>query len=336
MTALITPTEHGLYVPGADLYIDPWRPVPRALVTHAHADHARPGSAHYLCAASSHALLRHRLGAETRFAPLAWGRRLEVGDVTISLHPAGHVLGSAQVRLERDGQVWVFTGDYKRDADPSCEPFEVVACDVLVTEATFALPLFRWRPGHEVARDIVAWWDANAAAGRACVLFCYALGKAQRVLAELHRLVPGRAVWTHGAVEDLVEIYRTEGIEMLATKYVGDTVRGHDFAGELVLAPVSAAGSTWMRRFGEHRTAFASGWMRIRGIRRRRNFDHGFVLSDHVDWPGLLRTIDETGCQQVLATHGRSEPLVRYLRESRGLSAATLPTPWLADTDDED
>lgn len=329
---LITPTEHGLYVPGADLYIDPWRPVDRAIVTHAHADHARTGSAHYLCSPTSRALLAHRLGADTPLEVLPWGERLTHGDVSVSLHPAGHVLGSAQVRVERAGQVWVFTGDYKRAADPSCEPFELVPCDTLITEATFSLPIYRWPAGSEVAREIRDWWDDNARHGRASVLFCYALGKAQRILAELHRLFERETqptVWLHGAVEPLVDLYRRHDIAMLPTARVSDTARGHDFSSALILAPVSAAGSTWMRRFGDHRTAFVSGWMRIRGIRRRRNFDHGFVMSDHVDWPDLLRTIDECGCTRVLCTHGRTEPLVRYLRETRGLDAVTLPTPWL-------
>jgi putative mRNA 3-end processing factor len=250
----------------------------------------------------------------------------------VSFHPAGHVLGSAQIRVDAEGEVWVISGDYKRAADPSCEAFELVPCDVFVTEATFALPIYRWDPVDRVIDELVRWWKENAAAGRASVLFCYALGKAQRVLAEIGRRTD-RPVFVHGAIDALLEAYCGAGITLATTMPASVRARGESFAGELIVAPPSAFGSPWMRRFGDAATGFASGWMRVRGNRRRRGFERGFVLSDHVDWPGLLRTIEETGARRVLATHGYSDTLARYLREV-GLAAEPLQTPFEGEVED--
>ncbi|MEF8834514.1 MAG: ligase-associated DNA damage response exonuclease [Halofilum sp. (in: g-proteobacteria)] len=324
-SGLLELRHEGLYCPPADWYIDPWRAVARALVTHAHGDHARPGSTRYIAARPARTLLERRL-PNAAIDYVDYGETLQLGDARISLHPAGHVLGSAQVRVESNGRVAVVSGDYKRQPDPTCTPFEVVPCDTFVTEATFALPAYRWRPASEVAAELAAWYHANRHAGRCTVVFCYALGKAQRLLAELAPWLDG-PVYLHGALRPLVEAYREAGVALPETAPVNDRARG-DWRGQLVFAVPSAAGSTWMRRFGDCRTAAASGWMRVRGNRRRRGYDRGFVLSDHVDWPGLLRTIDDTGCSRVLATHGRTDVLVRYLQEVRGLEAAPLDTLW--------
>lgn len=334
---LIQPTDRGLYCAAGDFYIDPWRSVERALITHAHADHARAGHGRYWAAAPGVALLRHRLGADIDCCGVAYGQTLTFGAARVSFHPAGHVLGSAQIRVEVDGEVWVASGDYKRDHDPTCADFELVRCDTFITEATFALPVYRWAPAAEVAREIAAWWRDNAAAGRASVLFCYALGKAQRLLAELGQCgdLPGDTAYLHGALVPLTRLYRAAGIDMLATEPVSDRPRDHDFSASLALAPPSAAGSRWMRRFGEHRTGFASGWMRIRGNRRRRGYDRGFVLSDHADWPGLIDTIEATGARRVLATHGRTDVLVSYLRQ-RGVAAEPLATDYADGPEGED
>ncbi len=321
---MIELSDKGLYCRVGDFHIDPWRPVPRALITHAHADHARPGHGRYWAASAGESLLRHRLGREIALEPMGYGEVCRFGSVEVSLHPAGHVLGSAQIRVAGDDGVWVVSGDYKRDADPTCDGFEVVPCDTFITEATFALPAYRWQPAAAVAGDIYRWWQTNAAVGRTSVLFCYALGKAQRLLAELLAYTQETA-FLHGALTPLTECYREAGIAMLPTEPVGRRLKGEDFSQALVLAPPSAAGSAWMRRFPRHSTGFASGWMRIRGNRRRRGYDRGFVLSDHVDWPGLIRTIEETGARRVLATHGRTDVLVRYLRE-RGWEADSLET----------
>lgn len=323
---------HGLFCEAGGFHIDPWRPVERAVISHAHGDHARWGSLAYLGAAPAEPVLRRRLGKEAAIETVPFGERMRLGEVTVSFHPAGHILGSAQIRVEKDGEVWVFSGDYKRQPDPTCETFEPVPCHTFITEATFALPIYRWDDTAETAREVHAWWEENREAGRASVLFCYALGKAQRLLAELQRFTD-RPVFVHGAVEPLNACYRSAGVEMLPAKPVSETARGQSFAGELILAPPSAGGSTWMRRFGPASTAFASGWMRVRGTRRRRGFDRGFVLSDHADWPDLLRTIEETGAERVLTTHGYAEPLARYLRE-RGRAAETLSTPFAGETED--
>jgi putative mRNA 3-end processing factor len=324
-------TPQGMYCAAGDFHIDPWRPVPRALITHAHGDHARTGSEHYLAAEPGRPLLRKRLG-DVALQTLPYGEKLEVNGVTVSFHPAGHVLGSAQIRLEHRGEVWVVSGDYKRTPDPTCAPFEPVRCDTFITEATFGLPIYRWDDPRLVAKDILAWWEGNRAAGKSSVLFCYALGKAQRILAHLGELSDGYA-YLHGAVNALVACYREAGVPMLRTQLVSEADKANTFQGALVLAPPSAGGSTWMRRFGEYETGFASGWMRVRGNRRRRGFDRGFVLSDHADWPELLQSIAQSEASRVLVTHGFSEPLARYLKE-KGVDAAPLATPFEGEAED--
>lgn len=322
---MIEVTENGLYCAAGDFHIDPWRPVRRAVLTHAHGDHARSGSDEYHAIRASSGILQYRLGKDANLALHEYGEAFELGGAHVSLHSAGHVLGSAQIRIQANDEVWVVTGDYKRAPDPTCAPFEVVECDTLISEATFALPCYAWPETREVVADIYRWWRANREAGRASVVFCYALGKAQRLLAEMLAFT-SEPVYAHGAVLPLIEVYRREGIAMLPTLPV-ERERRADYAGALIIAPPSAAGSPWMRRFGDAATGFCSGWMRIRGARRRRGYDRGFVLSDHADWPALLRTIEESRAKRVLLTHGYSDALVRYLRE-RGCNAAALRTAY--------
>lgn len=321
----------GLYCPAGQFYIDPWRPVATAVLTHGHGDHARVGMGCYHTSAEGLPILQWRLGDQD-YRVHGYGDVFTLGDARVSLHPAGHVLGSAQVRIEADGQVWVVSGDYKRQADPTCSPFEVVPCDTFITEATFGLPIYRWPDTAEVARDIVQWRDLCAARGEAAILYCYALGKAQRVLAELSPWID-RPVYLHGAIAAGVDVYRQAGIHMADTRLVIDAdggaraASGSGFAGELILAPPSAAGSAWLRRFRRAQHGFASGWMRLRGNRRRRNMDRGFVVSDHADWPDLLRTVHETGARRVIATHGNTDALVRTLNDA-GTAAETLATQY--------
>lgn len=322
---LVVATPEGLYCPAGDFHIDPWRPVPRAVITHGHGDHARMGMGTYHVVAEGLPILRWRLG-EQDYQVHAAGDRFRVGGAMLSFHPAGHVLGSSQVRIEAGGEVWVASGDYKRDHDPTCAPFEVVPCDVFITESTFGLPIYRWPPTSVVAREIVAWRDECAANGEVAILYCYALGKAQRVLAELAAHTD-RPAYLHGAIDAGVQVYRELGIPMLETRRVADEARGADFAGELVLAPPSAAGSPWIRRFRRAQQGFASGWMRIRGNRRRRNYDRGFVVSDHADWPALLRTAHETGARRVIATHGDTDALVRVLN-AQGIETGVFATGY--------
>lgn len=322
---LVVATPEGLYCPAGDFHIDPWRPVPRAVITHGHGDHARGGMGCYHVVQEGLPILQWRLG-EQDYRVHAAGERFRVGGTTLSFHPAGHVLGSSQVRIEADGEVWVASGDYKRDHDPTCAPFEVVPCDVFITECTFGLPIYRWTPASEVAREIAAWREECAANGEAAILYCYALGKAQRVLAELAAHTD-RPAFVHGAIDAGVQVYRDLGIPMLGTRRVADEARGADFAGELVIAPPSAAGSPWVRRFRRAQQGFASGWMRIRGNRRRRNYDRGFVVSDHADWPALLRTAHETGARRVIATHGDTDALVRVLN-AQGIETGVFATGY--------
>lgn len=322
---LVVARPEGLYCPPGDFYIDPWKPVERAVITHGHGDHARTGNGHYLAAAAGAGILRARLG-DIRLQTLDYGERLEHGGVTLSLHPAGHVLGSAQVRLEYRGEVWVASGDYKTEADGTCAPFEPVRCHCFITESTFGLPIYRWQPQAALFAEIDAWWRANQAAGRASVLFCYAFGKAQRILHGIDASIG--PILVHGAMEPLNRVYREAGIALPETRYAGDIARNDPLLRQaLVMAPPSAGGSTWMRRFGDYSDAFASGWMMLRGTRRRRGVDRGFVLSDHADWPGLLWAIEQSGAERVFVTHGSVNVLVRYLNE-QGLDAQAFSTEY--------
>ncbi len=334
--------DRGIACPAGGFWIDPWKPVATAVVTHAHADHARPGSGRYYAAQDSVPMLRIRLQKDAQIVGVPYGEPFRLGDVTLSFHPAGHCRGAAQVRVESAGHVAVAAGDYKRAADPTCAPFEVVPCDTFVTEATFALPIYAWDEPGATADEVLDWWLENRDRKRASVLACYALGKAQRLLAMLAercdaRGIERRRVFVHGALEPLIGVYRDAGVDMLDTWKLGESgkARGkvNPFLGELILCPPSAVGSPWMKRFGRSSdvdTAMASGWMRVRGIRRRRGYDRGFVLSDHADWAELVRTCIETGAKRVLCTHGYSDTLARHLRE-QGIEAEVLKTEFSAE-----
>jgi len=317
-------TERGIHCPAGDFYIDPWRPVVRALITHGHADHARRGHGAYLATEAALPVMRHRLG-EIRGEAIRFGEVREIGGARVSYHPAGHVPGSAQIRVEVGGEVWVASGDYKVAADGLSEPFEPVRCHAFITECTFGLPIFKWAPQHEIVAGIDAWWRANRDAGRVSVIGAYALGKAQRVLASVDPSIG--PILTHGAVEATNAVLRGQGIALPDTLQVTPEVTAKDNPGALVIAPPSALGTPWMRRFGPVSTAFASGWMRLRGVRRRRAADRGFVMSDHADWDGLNAAIAETGAERVFVTHGYTAPFRAWL-ESRGFDAAIVETEY--------
>ena len=323
---LVIARPEGLYCTAGDFYIDPWRPVHRSVITHGHGDHARTGNGHYLATDLSEGILRSRLGRDIQLQTLPYGERLVHNGVTLSFHPAGHVLGSAQVRLEYQGEVWVASGDYKVEPDGTCAPFEPVRCHTFITESTFGLPIYRWQPQAEIFAEVNQWWRENVAAGKASVLFSYAFGKAQRLLHGIDDSIG--PILSHGSVEPLNRVYREAGVRIPATQYAGDFKKTDPaLRSALIIAPPSAGGSTWMRRFGEYSDAFASGWMRLRGTRRRRGVDRGFVLSDHADWPGLLWAIAQTGAERVMVTHGSVNVLVRYLRE-QGLDAQGFTTEY--------
>ncbi len=311
---LLIPDAGGLYCPAGDFWIDPLRPVSKAVITHAHADHARSGAGEYFGTAEGLPVLTHRVGNTGRFTPVEYGAPFELGNTRVTLFPAGHILGSATVRIESDTGTWGVSGDFKRALDPTCQAFEPFDCDVWLTECTFGLPVYRWPSNEEVIDEIMGWWQACRDTGRPAVLFCYALGKAQRVLAELHRRAD-RPVWLHGAMQPLTECYRDQNIRMIDTQPVSEAPKGYKFAGDLIMAPPSAAGSAWMRRFPKHSSGFVSGWMRIRGHRRRRGYDRGFVFSDHADWPALIETVADMKARRVITIHGNGEALSGYLRE---------------------
>jgi putative mRNA 3-end processing factor len=327
---LLRVTDRGLYCEAGDFHIDPWASVDRAVVTHAHGDHVAWGCGAYLTSGPGVGILRRRLDPGARIRGVPYGVPSAINGVRVSLHPAGHILGSSQVRVEYAGEVWVVSGDYKTDPDPTCTPFEAIRCHTFVTECTFGLPVYRWRDTADVLAEVHAWWRANQAAGKASLLFGYALGKAQRLIAGLDPTVG--PILTHGAVEQMNLVYRSEGVPLPPTTHVAASDRS-SWRRAMIIAPPSADGSTWARRFGAQSTAFASGWMAIRGTRRRRAVDRGFAVSDHVDWPSLLAAIDATGAERVWATHGYTGVLTRWLRE-HGRDAQAIETRYEGERDD--
>jgi putative mRNA 3-end processing factor len=331
MPNLVTVTGRGLYCEQGDFYIDPWKPVSRAVITHAHADHARRGSDRYLTTDAGQHVLKTRMDAGAIIDTVAYGETLEIGSVRLSLHPAGHILGSAQIRIESRGEVWVISGDYKVAPDITCAPFEPLPCHTFITECTFGLPIYRWPSQADVFDDINRWWRTNRDQGRVSTIFAYSLGKAQRILAGVD---PGLGpIFCHGAVQRVNRDYRETGIHLPDTSHAGFGNDKRDWAGALIMAPPSANGTPWMKKFGDVSTAFASGWMQVRGTRRRRAVDRGFVVSDHADWPGLIGAIHATGAERVLATHGRTGPMIRWLREA-GIEAEALQTEYVGERDD--
>lgn len=322
---LIVFTSKGLYCPAGDFYIDPWRPVEHAVVSHAHSDHAFRGMANYYATPLTAAVMRLRLSEDITVHEHDYGTSFTIHGVSVSLHPAGHVPGSAQIRIEVDGRVWVATGDYKVEDDGLSTPFEQLECDGMITEATFGLPIYRWQPQAEVAADIIAWWRANAAAGKTSLLYGYSFGKAQRLLAMVSPAAVA-PVYGHGAVYNVTEVLRTAGLKLPELLRLPELRSAEEIApGALVLAPPSAAGSPWTRRFKRRDEAFVSGWMSIRSSRRSRAIGRGFTMSDHADWPGLLQAITNSKASFVQPFCGSKNPLSRYLREELRLDAPDAP-----------
>lgn len=317
-------TDRGIYCAAGDFFIDPWRPVDRALITHGHADHARPGHGAYLATRTAAPVMRHRLG-DIALDTIGYGQMRQIGGARVSFHPAGHVPGSAQIRIEVAGEVWVVSGDYKLENDGLSEPFEPVPCHAFVSECTFGLPIFDWAPQAQVMAGIDSWWAANAAQGRFSLIGAYALGKAQRLLAGLDTSIA--PILTHGAVEATCAVMRAQGIDLPATIPVTPDTDLKAHAGALVLAPPSALAAPWARRFGPAATGIASGWMALRGVRRRRGADRGFILSDHADWAGLNAAIGATGAEKIFVTHGYTTVFRRWLSE-QGHDADIVQTEY--------
>lgn len=336
-------TSDGLYCPEGGFHIDPWRAVERAIITHAHSDHAVAGCGSYVCARSGVGVLSERLGPQASITGWEFGATATIGSVRVSLHPAGHILGSAQVRVERSpsasgrrGETWVFSGDYKDQPDATCERLEVVRCDVFITESTFGLPIYRWPSEHAELSRVNNWWKENSAAGRTSLIFAYALGKAQRLLAGLDPSIG--PIGVHGAVHRFARVYRASRVALPPTVHAaGEEVSGLRGSG-IIIAPPSARGSPWIQKFASPEagmsTAFASGWMRVRGARRQRSIDRGFVVSDHADWHGLLSVIRATGASRIGVTHGYVSALVRYLSEI-GVDSFGVPTRYTGERGEE-
>ena len=314
----------GIYCPAGDFFIDPWRPVDRALITHGHADHSRSGNNRYLATASAAPVMQHRLG-DIAIETVNYCEQRRIGDATVSFHPAGHVPGSAQIRVEVNGEVWVVSGDYKTTADGLSEPFEPVLCHTFITECTFGLPVFKWDSQPNVMADINSWWQANKSTGRYSVIGAYALGKAQRILANVDTNIG--PILTHAAIENTNEVLRAQGINLPKTIRVTPDLNVKDYPGALVIATPSGMNSPWMKRFQKPSTAFASGWMAVRGMKRRRSADRGFIMSDHADWPGLNEAINATGAERVFATHGYTSQFARWLTE-QGFDAGIVETEF--------
>ncbi len=326
--SLISLTSAGLYCKQGDFYIDPWKPVKKAVLTHAHSDHAYRGNRSYLVTTTGESIARIRLDIGADISTLDYGETAIINGVHVSFHPAGHILGSSQVRIEHKGEVWVISGDYKLTPDATCEPFEPVRCHFFVTEATFGLPIYRWPKTEQVFGEMSQWWRRNQEREKASVIFAYSLGKAQRVLNGIDRSIG--PIYTHGSVERLTNAYREAGIDLPQTTYAGSVTRKKDFVGSLIVAPPSAQASNWLKRFGSISTGFASGWMMVRGARRQRAIDRGFVLSDHADWPELQKAIAATEAETVFVTHGFAEEVVRWLNEN-GINALPLKTKFVGD-----
>ncbi len=328
----LTFTDRGIYCAAGDFFIDPWRPVHRALITHGHADHARHGHAAYLATHEALPVIRHRLG-DIVSQGVSYGEELHIGGADVSFHPAGHVPGSAQIKVTVAGETWVASGDYKIEDDGLSQPFEPQACHHFITESTFGLPVFRWKPQSVVADEINEWWRSCSGSGKTAFLGAYSLGKAQRLIRMLDPSIG--PILTHGAVESTNAVMRAQGIELPHTTQLTKDTDPKANCGAMVIAPPSALGSTWAKRFGPRETAFASGWMQLRGIRRRRAGDRGFVISDHADWPGLLQAIRDTGAEKIYVTHGYTDIFARHLAEN-GWSAQVVPTEFGDDSEESE
>jgi putative mRNA 3-end processing factor len=321
---LLELTDSGLFCPPAGIFIDPWKPVDLAVITHAHSDHARWGMKHYLAHHHSSEVMKLRLGSEISLETIEYNQAIEINGVNLSLHPAGHIPGSSQIRLEYKGQVAVVSGDYKVENDGLSIPFEPVKCHEFVSECTFGLPIYKWETQEEIFRQVNSWWRENAAEGRNSVLFAYSLGKAQRILQNLDQSIG--EVFVHGAVWNTNQALIANGIDLWDVPRVTQEMSKSTFRGALIIAPPSAMGTPWMKRFGPYRTGLCSGWMSVRGTRRRRAADRGFVLSDHADWEGLIQAIEATESDKVYLTHGNTAAFGKFLQEEKGIDAVELQT----------
>ena len=320
----------GIYCSQGDFYIDPWRPVDKALITHGHADHARFGSKKYLCTDIAAPVIRHRLG-NVVIETIPYEKELSLNGVNVSFYPAGHVPGSAQILIEIKGERWVVSGDYKVVDDGLSTPFKPIKCHSFISECTFGLPAFNWLPQEQVFKEINSWWLQCTSDGLTPILAAYGLGKAQRLIAGLDTNIG--PILTHGAIEKTNQIMRDQKIAIPETFLVTSKLDLANFKNAIVLAPPSALSTSWVKKFGKISTGYASGWMAIRGIKRRRAADKGFVISDHADWNGLNLAIKETEAEKIFVTHGYTDSFSKWL-QFKGLNASVVKTEFTTTEDD--
>jgi len=311
--SLLQFTEKGIFCERANVYIDPWKPVDYAIITHAHADHSRWGNKFYLCHHLSKPIIQYRLGVDIHIESMEYLEVRTINGVEFSFYPAGHIIGSAQVRVAYKGEIWVASGDYKLEDDGFSTPFEPIKCNTFITECTFGLPVFKWQDQKDVFEDINSWWRKNKEEEKVTILTGYSLGKAQRLIQGVDPSI-GK-IFTHGAIEKTNEIVRMMGVGLNETTYVTPEINKKDYIGALVIAPPSALGTSWQKKFQPFEVGIASGWMKMRGPRRRRSVDRGFVLSDHADWEGLNTAIKATECERVIVTHGYTNIFSKWLND---------------------
>jgi putative mRNA 3-end processing factor len=328
---LVDFTDKGLYCAQGQFYIDPWQAVDRAIITHGHSDHARAGSKYYLCHHYTKPILQLRLG-NNNYDSVEWNEPVYMNGVKITLHPAGHIIGSSQIRIEYKGEVWVVSGDYKTENDGISGQFEPVPCHTFITESTFGLPIYRWLPQAVQFDAMRKWIQQNKQQGRTSLLLAYSLGKAQRVIKNLAGSVDH--VFVHGAVYNTQQAFKNAGWQFPETEKVTNEISKELFHQNLVVAPSSAADSAWTKKMQPVSTCICSGWMQVRGNARRKNIDAGFALSDHADWNGLLETVKATGASKVFVTHGFQSAFSRFLNEN-GIEAGEVKTAFGNEDDDE-
>ena len=325
MERLLTFDGKGIYCPAADVHIDPWKKVPKALITHAHADHARRGMGSYIATKETVPILQLRLGKNIDVYGVDYGETILINGVKFSFHPAGHVIGSAQIRVEYKGEIWVVSGDYKTKNDGISGQFHPVKCHSFITESTFGLPVYNWQKQELIFDKINRWWNENKANGQVSVLTAYSLGKAQRIIQNVDHSI-GK-IYTHGSIENTNKAFRQNGVKLKETTFAAANIPFDDYQGSLVIAPGNAATGTWGKKFKDFRLGSASGWLNVRSARKRRPVDIGFVLSDHADWKQLNEAVEATGAEEIFVTHGFSDIYAQFLRE-KGYDAKVVKTAF--------
>ena len=321
---LITNSKKGLYCKLADTWIDPHKPVKRALITHAHMDHFTLGCYEYISTYETATILKERIGSEINIKTYDYGKEFKLNGINISFYPSGHILGSSQIKFNFAGEVWIITGDFKRQKDDTCQEFEKVKTDYLISESTFGLPIFRWEEPQKTVKDISKWIDSSP--DKTSILFCYSLGKAQRLLNEISKIKFKNNIYTHSSIYKMNNCYKKLGINIIETNKFDKKQNIDQFKGNLILLPPALNKGSFLKKYKDIQTSFASGWMSIRALRKRSGYDKGFAFSDHADWEAILKTVNESEAKNIFFHHGDSEALNRYLNEKKSINVLDLNT----------